>query len=484
MHTKHRLLTSLVALSLPLALVGCGDDDGGNGSNGSNGSPKADTGTQADTTPDVDPVPDQDGGTQTDGGETSDGGQVNAEGFNEVRSGQTRVKNPGVGSQQLKKLTRDNADFGLELYGKLTDSKPGQNLFYSPYSLSSALAMTYAGAEGDTEAEMQSTLHFDLPESKLHPSFNQLDLLLEKRAQQTGNNSNQSGSPFQLSIANSVWGQDDFDFEQPFLDTLARHYGAGLRTLDFQREPDASRKVINKWVERKTENTIEKLLAPGSITPGTRMVLTNAIYFNASWKHTFDKDKTKSGPFQTPSGQVSADMMQLKTKNGLSYAEGSNYRAVEMPYVGDKVSMVVLVPDSGQLQSVESKLSGQWIGDLFDQLSEQPVDLAMPKFTYETKFSAKKMLKQLGMPTAFEGAANFNGISAAANLFIQDVVHKAFVAVDETGTEASAATAVTVGETSVPEFKEVNVDRPFLFFIQDRETDAVIFTGRVLDPTR
>ena len=455
--TRHRLLISLLALSVPLVFVGCGDDGGGKDSGSNNGGSSNDGGMRADG-----------GGSSTDGGASSSG-------FGEVRSSKQRVKNPNVGSQQLKKLTRDNTDFAFDLYDEVGSKEKGKNLFYSPHSISSALAMTYAGAEGKTESEMKS---------KLHPTFNKLDLTLEKRAKQSGGKRSKGGSPFQLNIANSVWGQQNFQFEQPFLDTLARHYGAGLRVLDFQSQPEASRKTINKWVAKKTEDTIEELLGRGSITPSTRMVLTNAIYFNASWKHKFDENKTEKAPFQTPSGEVQADMMHLKSQNGLGHAEGSNYKAVELPYVGDKVSMVVVVPDDGKFQMVEQKLSGQWVTDLFDKLSESPLIVEMPKFTYETKFSAKKMLENLGMTTAFEASANFDGMSKPANLFLQDVIHKAFVAVDEKGTEASAATAVTVGVTSVPEFEQVTADRPFLFFIQDRETDTVIFAGRVLDPTQ
>ena len=219
-------------------------------------------------------------------------------------------------------------------------------------------------------------------------------------------------------------------------------------------------------------------------SPATRLVLTNAIYFKASWANKFDENQTTKAPFTTGGGQqVQVDMMSQQARNGLSYAKGSNWQAVEMPYVGDKVSMVVLVPDEGALGTIEQKLSGSWLKQVFGQLSGEALKLKLPKFEFESKFSVKKMLTALGMEDPFmPGKADLSDI-ADRGLFIDDVIHQSFVAVDEKGTEAAAATAVTVGETSVPQFTELTVDRPFLFMIRDRETDAVVFLGRVLDPS-
>ncbi|MFB6372944.1 MAG: serpin family protein, partial [Bradymonadaceae bacterium] len=241
-----------------------------------------------------------------DGGGNNDG--TTNQDFDEIRSSKERISNPSVSQSKLEKLTRDNADFAFDLYDELAAEKSGENFFYSPHSISSALAMTYAGAEGSSESQMKSALHFTQPEKDLHPAFNKLDLTLEKRAEQTGDSDD--GSPFKLEVANSVWGQKNYPFKQPFLDTLAKHYGAGLRGLNFQEKPNQSRKTINDWVEKQTENKIKDLLPEGSITPLTRMVLTNAIYFKASWAHKFDKSKTKKAQFATASGNsVQVDMM-------------------------------------------------------------------------------------------------------------------------------------------------------------------------------
>lgn len=420
--------------------------------------------------------------------EENQNGEVQTEekdGYTVLRSNIDRQDDPAVDMDQVTDLTENNADFAFALYDELAKEKEGENLFYSPHSISTALAMTYAGAEGNTATEMASALHFEQDEDTLHPAFNKLDLELESRATPPENAESEGGDPFRLNIANSIWGQKNFSFQTDFLDLMARHYGAGLRTLKFAEQPDASRKVINKWVEEQTENKIKDLLKKGTITDLTRMVLTNAIYFKASWKHKFDEEATRQAEFTTLGGsKVDVDMMKLQEQNGLRYASGQNWQAVEMPYVGGEVSMVVLVPDAGKFSDVESKLSGKWVNTVFGELSGQAVKLDFPKFEYESSFSVKDMLKALGMKQAFEaGVADLSGITEATDLFIQDVVHKAFVAVDEEGTEAAAATAVVAGTTSVPTFKEVSVDRPFLFMIRDRKTGAIIFTGRVVDPS-
>lgn len=407
---------------------------------------------------------------------------ADADNIEEVRSSESRITNPSTSSSGVETLTEDNAEFAYDLYDEIKQSESG-NFFYSPHSISSALAMTYAGAEGTSESEMKSALEFTQPEADLHPAFNRLDLTLEQRANQSGNS--KSGSPFDLNIANSIWGQRGFDFKQPFLDTLAKHYGAGLRVLNFQEQPDAARNTINRWVENQTDDNIKDLMPKSSITPDTRLVLTNAIYFKASWAHKFDENQTRQAQFNTLSGQnVSVDMMSLRQQNGLAYTAGSNWQAVELPYVGDEVSMVLIVPDAGAFNQVEQQLSGTWINSIFDDLSGEPVDLDMPKFDIETKFSVKKMLQALGMEQPFApGAANFSGMADDPRLFIQDAIHQSFVSVDEKGTEAAAATGVSMGVTSVPKYKSLTIDRPFIFAIHDRQSDAVIFTGRVTDPS-
>ncbi len=417
------------------------------------------------------------------GGDDGDNSEKSYENIDEIRSSEDRISSPNVSDDDYEQLSEDNAAFAFDLYAELADEQSGENFFYSPHSISSALAMTYAGAESSSENQMASALNFQLPEQDLHPAFNKLDQTLRSRADQTGNQDD--GSPFKLNIANSIWGRTDYPFKQPFLDTLARHYGAGLHGVDFQTEPDQARESINTWVEDHTEGKIEDLLPEGSINALTRLVLTNAIYFKAGWANEFDEANTEEADFTNGAGEtVSVEMMSLAEQNGLAYASDGNWQAVELPYVGEKVSMVVLVPDAGEFGAVEQNLSGSWVRGVFDQLSGEAVRVELPKFDVESAFSVKKMLEALGMEAPFdERAADLTDIADVEKLFVEDVIHQSFVTVDEEGTEAAAATAVTVGTTSAPQYKEVTVDRPFVFMIRDRETDTLLFAGRVLDPS-
>jgi serpin B len=403
-----------------------------------------------------------------------------ADDFEVARSSLERAT-PDVPDETLRQLARDNADFALSLFDEI--SEPGENVFYSPYSISIALAMTYAGANGNTETQMANALQFDLPEDQLHPAFNALDRALQTRGQDVPED--EEGDPFQLEIANSIWGQRDFSFEQPFLDTLASQYGAGMRLLDFMSDPEQARQIINAWVELKTRERIKDLIPEGIITAMTRLVLTNAIYFKASWKSKFEESATTTGDFRRLDGStVQAELMHQEARHDLSYASGEGWAAAELPYVGEDVSMVVLLPDEGQFDAVQQQLSGEMIISVFDDLEPAAVDITLPKFEFESEFNLNDALKALGMTDAFDASADFSGITTAAQLFIQAVVHKAFVSVDEEGTEAAAATAVIIGETSAPEFVEFRVNRPFFFFIRDRQTNAIVFGGRMMDPTK
>ena len=403
----------------------------------------------------------------------------------DIRSTKARITSPTVAGSELEQLTGDNAAFALALYKQIIVESGNKNAFYSPHSISSALAMAYAGAEGTSESQMQSALQFRLAEADLHPTFNKLDLELQSRADAAGGSDD--GSPFKLNIANALWGQRDYPFEQPFLDLLAQHYGAGLKGVDFRQQPEQARRAINAWVEEATENKIRDVLPRGAVDSLTRLVLTNAIYFKAGWAYGFEQSQTAPANFTTASGDtVQVEMMSLKESDGLAYATGDNWQAVELPYVGEKVSMVVIVPDAGVFDQVEDSLSATSLFALFDDLAPQAVELQLPRFGIESKFSLRAMLGALGMSAAFDPQeADFSGMSTAEQLFINDVIHQAFVSVDEEGTEAAAATAVTIGTTSIstPEYVNVTVDRPFIFVIRDRETNAVLFIGRVLDPS-
>jgi len=387
-----------------------------------------------------------------------------------------RVKDPAAPPADVKELVAGNTVFALDLY-KALRSEDG-NLFYSPYSISLALAMTYAGARGDTAAQMASALHFTLPEARLHLAFNALDLGLENPAGDTE-------SKFVLNIVNSLWGQKDWSFLPEFLDTLAANYGAGMRLQDFRSDPEKARQAINAWVAEQTKDKIKDLIPQGLIDPTTVLVLVNAIYFKAAWEHEFSESLTQPAPFTRLDGsQVSVPMMQLGMAEPLPYARGDGWQAVALPYSGGTTEMVILLPDAGGFDQFEQGLDSARLSQVLDSLETNGVILTMPKFSFTGAYQLKKTLSGLGMPLAFdEQQADFSGMDGQHRLFIADVVHKAFVNVDEKGTEAAAATGVVVRPASamMPEVK-MTVDHPFIFLIRDTSTGSILFMGRVLDP--
>ena len=395
-----------------------------------------------------------------------------------IQSEKQRITSPEVGEADLTTLVSGNSAFAFGLYQALRDEDG--NLFYSPYSISLALAMTYAGARGETAQQMADTLHFTLSQDRLHPAFNSLDLELGQRGQ--GAKGRDEGG-FRLNIVNAIWGQKDYHFLATFLDVLAENYGAGLRVLDFTSEPEKSRIVINDWVSEETEGRIKDLLPQGSIDPLTMLVLTNAIYFNAAWQYPFEENATTDGLFHLlQGGEVTVPMM--KQEEFLSYAESEGYQAVELPYDGRELSMIILLPQAGNFEAFEKSLDAQQVDAIIKNLKPSQITLTMPRFEFASSFSLREALAAMGMPDAFSGNADFSGMTGNRDLFISDVVHKAFVSVDEAGTEAAAATAVIMRTTALPEVTvEMIIDRPFIFLIRDIKTDAISFVGRVVNPS-
>jgi serpin B len=394
-----------------------------------------------------------------------------------LQSDKPRITSPAVSETDLETLVDGNNAFAFDLYQALRQTD--ENLFYSPYSISEALAMTYAGARGETEKSMAEALHFTLPQDRLHPAFNSLDLQLKQRGQGAKGKDDEG---FRLHVVNAIWGQKDYQFLGQFLDVLAQNYGAGLRLVDFINETEPSRITINKWVSDQTEERIKDLIPQGAINELTRLVLTNAIYFNAAWQYPFEKTTTANGPFFLLNGSNVTVPMMRQTES-LRYTEGANYQAVELPYDGQELSMVILLPKAGQFEAFEQSLDAGVVTGIIDRLEGGQVALTMPKFEYEYSLGLKQALTTLGMGIAFTPDADLSGMDGKHDLLIQDVLHKAFVSVDEAGTEAAAATAVIVGLTSIPaQPVEVKIDRPFIFLIRDIATGSVIFIGRVLNP--
>jgi serpin B len=404
-------------------------------------------------------------------------GGGNGTGIELALSAKQRVTSPIVGAPDLTALVDGNSAFAFDLYEALSEEEG--NLFFSPYSISQALAMTYAGARGETELQMAETMHFILSQSNLHPAFNALDLELASRGE-GAKGKDEKG--FRLNIVNAIWGQKNYKFLDAFLDVLAENYGAGLRLLDFINATEDSRLTINNWVSDQTEERIKDLIPQGAIDEATRLVLTNAIYFNAAWLNPFQKESTQDSTFYMLDGsEVSVPMMsQIES---LGYADGDGYLAVELPYDGSELSMVILLPDEGEFEALEGSLDVELADSIMNDIEYRQVALTMPKFEFESEFSLAEALSAMGMPIAFSGEADFSGMTGTRELTIADVLHKAFVSVDEAGTEAAAATAVIMKLTAMPEEPvQVTVDSPFIFLIRDIETGAILFVGRIMNP--
>lgn len=395
-----------------------------------------------------------------------------------VQSSKEQNTSPDVNKTDMENLADANNTFALDLYQTLKENTG--NLFYSPYSISSALAMTYAGARGETEKQMATTLHFTLPQDRLHPAFNSVSLALASRGQET---EIQDKKGFILKNADALWGQKDYKFLPAFLDVLAENYGAGIRLLDFVRSPEDSRVTINDWVSEQTEKRINDLLPGGSITPATRLVLTNAVYFKANWFYQFSEKMTSDGQFNLlNSSKITVPMMKQTEK--FNYMKGNGYQAVELPYRGQKLSMVILLPGQGRFEAFEGTLQYSQLQKIISDLKSQKVILTMPKFEFTLELKLRQILAQMGMPIAFSGEADFSGMTEEEELWIDEVIHKAFVAVDENGTEAAAATAVMMvgAAPGQPQPIEFTMNRPFIFLIRDIETNTILFIGRVLNP--
>jgi serpin B len=370
-----------------------------------------------------------------------------------------------------------NAAFAQALYGKLAAGAKG-NLFFSPSSISTALAMAFAGARGETAAQMAATLRFTVPPGELHAGF----------AAQTARLTAGMPKGPEIRIANRMWGQAGLPVEADFQKIAKDHYGAGWELADFKGAAEPARGKINQWVSDQTNAKIKDLLPPGSLTPLTRLVITNAIYFKGKWATPFDKEKTKSEPF-TLAGGTTASVPMMRRVLRAGFAETADASVAELRYEGQgtgrKLSMVVIVPKAADgLGPVEQRIAAGGLGGYVSGLADEQVDVALPRFKMTSEHDLGGTLKTMGMPLAFdESRADFSGISKAERLYITKVAHKAFVEVNEEGTEAAAATGVVIGTKSMPPPPKVfRADRPFAFILRDATTGTVLFMGRVADP--
>ncbi len=424
-----------------------------------------------------------------------------------VDNGPAREPKQAGPDPETKLVAEGNNRFALQLYQKLQDDKG--NLFFSPYSIATALAMTYAGARGATQEQMAQVLslptakHVAQPpsagEQRVTPGGggataagtlqSREPMSQEQLAQVFGNvikdlNTRGGGDKYELRIANALWGQKDYKFLPAFVGLVEKQYGGTLRNVDFVTAAEQARQMINAWVAKQTNDKIKDLIGPGVLDAMTRLVLTNAIYFKGNWASQFEKDQTQDQPFTLLEGtNVQAPMMNQQTRFG--YAETDMLQVLDMPYRGDELSMVVLLPKKMDgIKGLEQDLTAESLSKWLGAIRRRQVIVSVPKFKMTSKFSLAQVLQSMGMADAFTDQADFTGMTARRELFLSAVIHQAYVDVNEEGTEAAAATGAVVGVTSIgpgttPVFR---ADHPFLFLIRDKTTGSILFLGRVMNP--
>jgi serine protease inhibitor len=371
----------------------------------------------------------------------------------------------------LTAAVQGNNAFALELYQRLRGTEG--NLFFSPYSISTALGMTYAGARTTTQTQMAQALHFTMEPERLHPAFAQLSADLEDAGRL---------GQIQVKIANALWPRRDSKFLKPFLSLVKKYYRVKITPLDFVDEP-AARRAINDWVEARTENRIKDLITEGALDSATRLVLVNAIYFKGAWADEFDPRLTADAPFQiAPDVQVQVPMMNRKQH--YRYAENELFQALELPYAGRRLSMLALLPvEVDGLSKLEESLKLETLETWLEDLNESEVNVTLPKFELSFPFQMNEFLISMGMTDAFTERADFSGMDGGRDLYIGAALHKAFVAVNEQGTEAAAATAVIM-RTKAMAISSIlfRADHPFLFLIRDNASGSILFMGRLVKP--
>jgi serpin B len=390
---------------------------------------------------------------------------------------------------------RATNEFAIDLQQKLATS---ENLCLSPFSIENALAMTFAGAEGETGAEMARVLHFPGEGETIHASFASLNLALTEMTKTTATiaaESKKRGGPTEpitLTLANRLFAQTGYDFRDSFRQLIEKFYGAPFAIVDFKKNPDEERQRINSWVAEQTGNRIRDLIPGGGLNALTKLVLANAIYLKAPWQSDFSESATKPAPFHLKDGAV-INVSTMTKVASLGYSKGDGYVAVSLSYIGGELQFLILLPDEvNGLPALESKLGAGMLAECA-KMERREIDLSLPKFKLEPPTIALgQQLRALGMKSAFDeppGSANFNGIAqrkANDYLAISEVFHKTFIAVDEKGTEAAAATAVTMMATSAMREQrkpiEVKVDHPFFYAIQYVPSGVCLFVGRVVDP--
>ncbi len=385
----------------------------------------------------------------------------------------------------MTRLSEGNTAFAFDLYQSIRAEEG--NLFYSPYSISQAAALLYAGADGATAEQMQAALHYDLPLAELASAFSEVNTALQESVESTPEERREAA--FQLNIANALWGQQGYPFADSYLSLLREAFSSELQFVDFMAAPDAAADEINDWVAENTEDRIQDVVPPGTLSPETRLVLANAIYFNARWVNEFAEFMTQDADFTTASGET-VQVPFMAQEEFFRYVDAEAYDAVQLPYVGGDVSMIVIVPED--LDAYEEALNAETFREVLDSMQGARIGVEMPRFEIAADLPLSDVLQEMGMVDAFSpGAADFsnmveNGDMPDGNLYVSSALHRAVVTVDEEGTEAAAVTILEVGATSLPPPVEFTfrADKPFLFAIYDAQTETILFLGRVVDPSQ
>ncbi|XP_016152096.1 PREDICTED: leukocyte elastase inhibitor-like isoform X2 [Ficedula albicollis] len=377
----------------------------------------------------------------------------------------------------MENLSNANSRFALDLFRRFSEANPTENVFFSPVSISAALAMVLLGAKGNTEAQMLKTLHLD-EVADVHSRFQALTTDI-----------NRSNAPYLLRLASRLFGQKSYSFLPDFLTNTRKLYGADLATVDFLQDSDKARKEINQWVEEKTEGKIPNLLPEDSVDSLTKLVLVNAIYFKANWAKKFQEADTTDAPFRLNKNErKTVKMMYQKNKFNFGYIPEEKIRILELPYDGRELSMIILLPDDTEedstgLQKMEKQLTLEKLQSWAEHLYSADVHVRLPKFKLAESYDLKSDLAAMGLLDVFNsGKADLSGMSGTRDLFLSKVVHKAFVEVNEEGTEAAAATAAGIALLCMPIEEDFNADHPFLFFIRHNPTQSILFLGRYASP--
>ena len=397
-----------------------------------------------------------------------------------IKSDLPRIGVENLPPETVSNLVLANNQFAFDFYSQIRSKYTNENIVISPFSINLSLAMVSGGASGQTQAEMYQVLHNQDLGDQIHPAWNNLSAEIESRA----NFPKTQEAGFDLKITNAIWGQAGYSFEKTYLDLLAKYYGAGLRLADFKNEPETARLQINDWVAEQTDQHILDLIPDGAIHPLTRLAVINAVYFKAPWRFPFQSENTNQEIFFQRNGETVEVPMMHQTQD-LSYVKTEELSMVVFPYSAGKLEMVFIQPSADKFDVFEQELTPQTLKSLWEQQKWGSVRFSLPRYQFSTDVNLSDALIKMGMPSAFDpDRADFSNITKEEQIYIDAALHKAFIDVNEEGTEAAAATAILLAGKGMPakEPVEINLNSPFFFILQDRETNAILFYGRVMNP--